>query len=357
MSKARLAVLGLHHGFKHASDLRSGEFAELVAVAGNDELSKKRAEQLGVPWRADYGDLLSDFGSQLDGVVVALPNDLHAPAVEMCAELGIHVLLEKPIAGSLEEGHRIIGARDRSGIKVLLGHHRRFSARMRKARQEIANGRLGELIGATVIWAARKHDSYYEAEWRVTPGQGGGPLLINTIHDVDDIHFLTGDRIEWVFARCSNKVRGFAVEDSSTIAFGTVRGILGTILVTDAGVSPWFYESNAGENPMFPYNGQNSYFLVGTRGSMALPNLRLYRYPSDKGSWLEPVWEEVLVVQPNDPMTAELLHFIRVIEGQEEPLVTAEDGLLALQVIEAIRKSDEARAAVRVGDPGRPLSS
>ncbi|MGB9867524.1 MAG: Gfo/Idh/MocA family protein [Bacillota bacterium] len=341
MSKPKLAVFGMHHGFKHASDVRHGDFAELVAVCGNTELSRQRAAQLGVPIFEDIEGCLKAIEGKVDGAVLALPNDLHWPVAKACAERGIHVLVEKPIASTVEEAEKIAGLVEKYGVKVLVGHHRRFSARMREARQQITGGGIGKLIGCSVLWVAKKPDSYFEMEWRVTPEKGGGPLMINTIHDVDDIRYATGEEFDWVFAKATNIVRGFKVEDVVTISFGLKSGAMGTIFVSDGVPSPWFYESNARENLFFWPTFENSYFFFGTEGSLAFPNLKKYSYCESSGvGWEHPLKEEAIpVTHKVDPMTEEIMHFCRVIQGSEPPLVTPEDATVTLRVIYAIKES------------------
>lgn len=341
MSKPRLVVFGLHHGFKHASDVRYGDFAELVAVCGNTELSRQRAAQLGVPIYEDIEGCLKAIEGKVDGAVIALPNDLHWPVVRACAERGIHVLVEKPIASTVEDAEKICEVGPKYGVKILVGHHRRFSARLKEARREITGGSIGRLVGCSVLWVAKKPEPYFEAEWRVTPEKGGGPLMINTIHDVDDIRFATGDEIEWVFAKASNIVRGLRVEDTVTVSFGLRSGALGTIFVSDGVPSPWFYESNARENLFFWPTFENSYYFFGTKGSLTFPNLKRYSYPDENAvGWEHPLKEETIPVSHKvDPMTEEIVHFCKVIEGLEDPFVTPEDATITLRVIFAIKES------------------
>src|SRR5690625_3287957 len=126
--KKKLAVLGLNHGYKFAQDIKTLEDVELVAVAGNDELAKERAVTLGVSLYEDFKDLIDSC--DLDGVIITLPNQLHLEAVRACAEKGIDVLVEKPIASTVEEGLEIVRVARDSGIRLLVGHHRRFSSKV-----------------------------------------------------------------------------------------------------------------------------------------------------------------------------------------------------------------------------------
>ncbi|GIM46895.1 hypothetical protein DNHGIG_24440 [Collibacillus ludicampi] len=174
-----------------------------MAVAGDNELSVRRAKELNVPLYTDYKDLVNECS--LDGVIIALPNRLHKEVAEVCANKGLHVLVEKPIASSIEEGEAIIQACARNNVKLLVGHHRRFSSKMTKLKEIISSGKLGEIVGVNMLWVLAKDRSYYSESWRVA--QGGGPLLINGIHDIDNLRFATGLKIKSVYAVARNSIR------------------------------------------------------------------------------------------------------------------------------------------------------
>jgi predicted dehydrogenase len=88
---------------------------------------------------------------KLDGVAIALPNNLHAPVTEECAKRGLHVLCEKPIAGTLEETNRIIETKNKYGIKLLVGHHRRFSTYIKRLREAVETKEIGDFVCANIL--------------------------------------------------------------------------------------------------------------------------------------------------------------------------------------------------------------
>ncbi|MGT2439683.1 Gfo/Idh/MocA family protein [Bradyrhizobium betae] len=101
-----------------------------------------------------------------------------------------------------------------TGIPMLVGHHRRHNPIIKSARETVASGKLGQLTAVVGLWLLKKPDDYFEVAWRRE--QGGGPLLINLIHDIDNLRFICGEIVE-VQALTSNKVRGFAVEDTAAL--------------------------------------------------------------------------------------------------------------------------------------------
>ena len=189
METIRLAVLGLNQGSKIARDAKKNPEIELVAVAGFGEHDEQVAKELEVPIFNDYQQLLKEV--PLDAVAIALPNSLHVAATERALEAGIkNILLEKPIANTVEEGEHIIEICKEAGATLLIGHHRRSSNRYQLLRQVIESGKLGKIVGIQSNYAIAKPHEYFDVEWHTK--KGGGPLLINAIHDFDDLNFVTG---------------------------------------------------------------------------------------------------------------------------------------------------------------------
>ena len=248
MSCPKLAVLGLSNGYKFVKRLQKCRFAKLVAVEDlsietalksysvNESEVNEKSKLLDVKIYKDYKDLLNDIGDELDGVIAALPNSLHLEVTEEAANRGINLLLEKPIACNVSDAEKIYEIVEKSQIKFMLGHHRRFSKQTNRAKEAVKNGTLGEIIGVNVIWAAKKHDDYFKYSWRINK-ETGGILLINTIHDVDDLRYIIGD-IDMVQAYVTNKFRGNEAEDTGVISLGFKNGAVGTIFLTDNSPSP-----------------------------------------------------------------------------------------------------------------------
>ena len=99
------------------------------------------------------------------------------------------------------------GAMAGAGVPVLVGHHRRHNPRIKAVREMIAKGQIGQLTAVVGLWLLKKPDSYFDVAWRREPG--GGPILINLVHDIDDLRFICGEIVE-VQALTSNSARGFA---------------------------------------------------------------------------------------------------------------------------------------------------
>ena len=341
METVKIAVLGMNQGSKNARDAMANPEVELVAVAGFGEHDVELAEEMHVPIYSDYTLLLKQ--EQLDGVVIALPNSLHEEATRRAIEAGIKTIwLEKPIANTVEEGERIVAMCQEAGATLLIGHHRRNSARFQLLRKVLDSGKLGKLVGIQSSYAIAKAHEYFDEEWRVK--KGGGPLLINAVHDFDDLNYITGLRPVKVYASAQNTIRGNEVEDSASAIVEYEGGVTCTYFVSDGTPGPWNYDLLANENPFLTMSEwpENSMHIFGTKGSFGFPNMDLYYYDEDAYGWWQPMKHEHFTFEHEDPYVLEMAHFVDLIKGREtKPRCSGEDGLYTVKVVNAIAESAE----------------
>lgn len=346
MEPVKIAVLGLNQGLKIARDAKVNTEVDLVAVAGFGEQAESAAKELDVRLYSDYTLLLKQ--EELDAVAIALPNTLHVQSVELALEAGIkNILLEKPIANTVEEAEHIIKICKEANAVLLVGHHRRSSSKYQLLREVIDSGRIGKIVGIQSNYAIAKPHSYYDVEWHTK--KGGGPLLINAIHDFDDLNFVTNMTPVKVYAAARNTVRGNEVEDSVSAVVEYKEGVTASYFVSDGTPGPWNYDLAAEENTFFTMcPGENSLRVFGTKGSFGFPNMDLYYYDENAFGWTSPLIHEHFDVEKNDPMTAELEHFVDLCKGRETtPRCTGENALDTLKVINAILES---------ADSGNPVT-
>ena len=344
----RLALFGAGGiGARHLALAGEEPECEIVAVADPRETAAAVAGRHGARFYRDYRELLDRV--PIDGAIVATPTDTHAAIGIACAERRLPVLMEKPIADTLESGRALVDATSAHGAVLAVGHHRRFDPAIEVAREAMERGRIGRLVAVECLWAMRKHDAYFDEGWRCRR-PGGGPVLINLIHDVDLLRHLCGDVVR-VYAEGGSRLRGHEVEDTVAITLRFTSGALGTILASDAAPSPWGWELGTGENPLIPPTGRNCYRFLGTEGALALPRLELWRHDAGgPAHWYEAIRPRTLpAAGPRAALKRQLRHFCGVVRGEHEPRVSGEDGLGTLRTALAILEAMDRGAPVAVG--------
>ncbi len=341
----RVALLGAGLiGREHAGLLADHPRARLAGIADVAPATQALAERLGVPWLSDYERLLDAVAP--DAAIVALPNQLHVEAGLACVERGIPVLVEKPVADTVESARRLVEAGEAASVPILVGHHRRHAPDVRAARAAVDRGALGRLVAVNALCVVRKHDAYFDVAWRREPG--GGPLLINAIHDVDVLRHLCGE-VDEVQAIGSRARRGLGVEDTVAVALRFASGALGTLLLSDAAPSASLWEIAAEQSLTFPVQPSDTYQLYGEQASLALPSLRLWRHPAG-GDWRDPLVEERLPASTASCYVAQLDNLVDVVRGEADPVVTGREGLRTLVTTLAIAQAVAEERSVGVTD-------
>ena len=332
MGKTGIGIVGFGAIARtHVTTLRACDDAAIMGVLDPSPAARAAAEQEGL--RAFSSEDAFFAAPGLDGVILASPNQLHAAGAIACIQRGKPVLIEKPVSDTVAGGQAILAAERAHGTAVLVGHHRRHNPLLAKARDIVRSGRIGAVTAIVGLTLFRKPDDYFDVAWRREAG--GGPVLINLIHDIDDLRFICGE-IAAVESMTSSARRGFPVEDTAAVIARFESGALATIIVSDAAAAPWSWELTSGENPIYPQQPENCYLIAGTRGSLTIPKLELWHYGGALG-WHAPLLRETLDVPPEEPFRRQLRHFIDVIHGRAKPLVTVADALRTLEVTLAIQ--------------------
>ena len=336
MTSPRIAVVGAGLiGSLHAAHVRSQ--AELAAIIDPDPSAQEKANALGAPWHADLFTYLKQ--DRPDGVILATPNQAHVKQGLLAVDAGIPALIEKPISDRSDHAARLVSAAHARGVPLLVGHHRRHSARTAVAKAAIDAGRLGKLVAVNAQFWFYKPDDYFSADWRRQ--EGAGPVFINLIHDIDLLRHFCGEILR-VQAMESRRTRGFAVEDTAVLLLEFANGALGTVNVSDTAVAPWSWEMTSGENTAYPHVQTHAYTITGTQGALSIPDLQLWHHPTHR-SWWEPIESQNLNVQDHDPLIRQMSHFLDVIQGAD-PIVSGQEGLQSLRVIEAIKQAAQTRS-------------
>jgi predicted dehydrogenase len=332
-------------GRKHLRKIGEHRDYDLVGIA-DVNVDAVAAEYPKTHVFADYRKLLDEARPQ--AVIIASPNQLHAETGIECARRGVHILIEKPVTDTIETAAALITEVRKGGIKSLVGHHRRHHLQVKTLKAVLGEGRIGDVVGVSAIWATHKPSEYFKvAPWRAEAG--GGPILINLIHEIDFLRFAIGE-IAAVEAIASNRQRGLAVEDTAAALIEFDNGAVGTFFVSDSAVSPWTTEQGVGESPEFPFSGESNYRFMGRLGSLEFPSLVQWTQANYAQDWNQPIQAQRIHAPTIDPYVAQLDHFRDVIRGTAPSLQPVEDGARSLMATLAIAEAAATGRRVDVRD-------
>ena len=353
MAQVRIAVIGAGLiGRTHIGVLRSGNpDYTLAAVADPSPAAAAEGQSLGYQVYAGIEEMFDRV--KPDGVIVAVPNQMHVKVGLACIARKIPIIVEKPVADSVAEALELVEAGEKANVAILVGHHRRHNPIMRKAAEIIAGGGIGRVVAANGLWLSHKPKDYFDVAWRREAG--GGPVLINAIHDIDCLRMLCGD-VETVSAAASSATRNFKVEDTAAAVLHFKSGALGTLLVSDTVSGSWTWEMGSRENADRPQDTENCYIVAGTNGSLTVPNLQHRWHEPGQESWSVPLTQLRVPVRPADAYHEQMRNFANVIRGTEVPVLSGRDGTVTLATTLAITRSAQTGMLVRVADMMEPAS-
>jgi predicted dehydrogenase len=234
-SVRRVAVIGCGDiASVHLAAIAAMPDAELAAVCDPDDGRRSAAEAAWrVPGFADHHALLERVVP--DVVHVCTPHATHASIAIDALEAGVHVVLEKPLAHSRDEGRRLVQAAERTGTRIAICFQNRYNAPVRAAHELLASGSLGAVLGAsaTVFW--HRDAAYYrDRPWRGRWATAGGGLLMNqAIHTVDLLQWLLGD-VDRVIGGAATRLLEdvIEVEDTADLVLRHTSGATSTLFAT-----------------------------------------------------------------------------------------------------------------------------
>ena len=222
---------------RHADLLASGQIrgARLAAVCDSIEA---RASAFGrkhsVPHFTDCHAMMRSLGTSIDLVIIAVQSGSHARVCQDLAPYGKHIVVEKPIALTLEDADAMIAACDRAGVRLFTVLQNRYNVPVRKLRQAMDAGRFGKLVLGTVrVRWCRRQDYYDQDAWRGTWAEDGGVFANQASHHVDLLQWMMGD-VESVFARSATRLVNIEVEDTGVALLKFASGALGVVEATTA---------------------------------------------------------------------------------------------------------------------------
>lgn len=287
----------------------------------------------------DYKDLLQD--DKVDVVLLNLPQHKHRDIAVAAAEAGKHIYVEKPFASTLQDAKAIMNACEKNGVKVCVGHQRRFITTERKAKSIIDEGYLGTVYKIRVIASWWQDISEEKRPW-LTDFElgGGGPLMRWGVHKTDTMRFLLNQEVVRVFAEWDRFVFNqshITVEDTLVALYRFDGGVIGELEVGNA-------QREAGVQ-----RGE-TIEIWGDKGT-------LWYQPSTGEMELYSVEKSTNVINPDafmrtryEPDGKEMtrIHdrFVNSIENDTDPPVTGEDGFRALEMAVGAYQSAQSQKVV-----------
>ena len=332
MSTLRAGILGCG-GFahRHAQILAAlGNQVEMVAFCSRNPAN---AQAFADQYTGGRGAVFTDHHAMfeqagLDLVIICLPPHGHTDEVERAAERGIHLLIEKPIALTSEQGWRMVEAAERAGIKTQVGFMYRFGDAVERLRAMLDSGEAG-MAG---LMSARYFCNALHADWWRARDKSGGQVVEQAIHMFDLLRYLLGDAVS-VYSRQENlfhrDVPGYTIEDVSATVVGFASGAIGVVYATNAAI---------------PGKWINDYRVVAHRltAEFASANQATFVFTDD------PERPPLVIDSDRDFRTAQtqdLLDAIRTGGSTRTPL---REGALTLDLVLGAVRSAETRAEVRL---------
>ncbi len=321
----RAAVIGVGAmGKHHARVYNDLENVELVAVADPDEGRRLAlARRYKVAAYADHEDLLKQ--ERVDAVSVAVPTVLHREVAAAVIERGVHLLIEKPIASTVQEAQEIIDQAARAGVTLAVGHIERFNPAVTELKRRLANGDLGRIFQIH----ARRLSPFPHYVRDV------GVVIDLATHELDIMRYLVGDEVERVYAETGRNVHE-RHEDmlSGVIRFGNdVLGVLDINWLTPTKVRELRI---TGEQGMFlvDYLDQDLYFYENSEAPSRWDTMALFK-GVEEGNVLK------IRVSKIEPLEAELRAFVDAVVNGTGPVVSGLDGLRAIALAHLLIASGE----------------
>lgn len=339
-SAVGIGVIGL--GFMGHRFARFVSQIEGVRLAGVCDVDANRAkavgEELAVPFFQDAESLARASGVQ--GVIIATPEDRHVEPAVAALSNGVAVLIEKPIAHSLEAARTIERAATEAGVPAMVGHLLRFEARWIGAWQRLSAGQIGDVVSISTRRVGNVRDQ------DVLRGRTTIPLYYG-VHDLDVMRWFAGSEATTIYAQRragALRVHGYDIDDVYHAVINFENGVLG------AAELGWHIPPEA-----LPARS-SGVTVVGTRGF-----IRIEQGESGLECWTPDgldraldttFWLESYGV-PGGAMGLEIRHFADLIRGAAEPAITLQDAIEALRLSLAMEESATRGQPVALAEFGR----
>ncbi len=332
--RVRTCVIGVGRmGANHARCLSEMPEADLLALADADvERARETASRFGCREYANYVEMLHD--EQPDAVIIAVPTPLHLQVATQVIARGCHLLVEKPMADTQENAHEIMEAARVAGVRLAVGHIERFNPAVRRLKQLIQDGSLGDILSISAKRVGLP-----------SPHHGQTNVVVDlAVHDLDVIRFLLDTQPQVVSSVVGRLFDGVSEDHADILLLaGDVPCVIQVNWVTPVKVRTLSVVGTAGYADLNYITQRLELFERQPIHPSPLYTELVERYA-------EPSKTTIYEGGGEEPLKAELRAFFDSITEGFEPEAGGEDGLAAVQLAEKVLNG-----AIRVGE--KPAST
>jgi UDP-N-acetyl-2-amino-2-deoxyglucuronate dehydrogenase len=338
--KLRIGVIGCGEIAYSATgkSIQAAHNAEMVTgVDPVEHVARSFGETYDIETTTNLDAVLAS--PEVDAVVISTPHYTHAPLTIAAAKAGKHVMVEKPIACTLEQADAMIAACKEAGVLLTVNLVTRYDPGAVKAKELIERGAIGTVTAIQFHGAGNKPDSYWsggysgrvQTEWRRFKAQsGGGILIMNFVHDIDRLRYVTGLEAVRVYAEYDTFATDVEVEDWITLSMRYENGAIGNLLASSCAKG----NESTGDR------------IYGTAGQIGFGRgvLRVYT-DLDVEGLEQGAWNEIELPRVETRQVF-IERFAQAVHEGKAPDIPGEEGRKTLEVIYAAYRSGETHQPV-----------
>jgi len=315
--------------------------AEIVVVVDAVEAhAEKLGKEYGKEYTTNYKKLLKR--KDVDAVIISVPHYLHKPLAIQAAKAGKHVLCDKPIATNVADGQKIVAACKKTGVQLSVNFLKRYLSPVQKTKEMLAAGTIGDVIYIMTDERGFKPESYWTQGWsgrvqtdwrRSLEKAGGGIMIMNAIHTIDVVRYVTGLEPVWVAGLSDTFVSpGVEVEDTAAAVIKLNNGAIWSIMSASSLVG----------------TKSQGTVIHGKMGQIIPGNpIKLFTTRTDT-SYASGEWVEVAVPKDEFSYAPYLEQTCRaILEGREVP-ISGSEGVKSLAVVTAVYRSSKSGKPVKL---------
>lgn len=287
----------------------------------------------------DYKKMIEE--NELELIGIATESGIHAEIALYCIDHGINLIIEKPMAMSMQDATEIIKRSEEKGVKVSACHQNRFNVAVQEMRKALEAGRFGRLSHGSIHVRWNRNESYYtQAPWRGTWAQDGGALMNQCIHGIDLLRWMMGNEIDEVYGVTRQQFHDYL--EAEDIGMAVVKFKNGAVATIE------------GTTNVYPQNLEETLYLFGETGTVKLGgkstnNIDVWNFADEtEADQANKGLEEATSNVYGNGHTSLYADVIDAIQDDRVPYVDAYAGKNALELVLAIYKSQKEGQAVKL---------